>query len=186
MCSKEGGVHQGGWRNASEGSSTGGTPHPRDQRAGKKVCNPPPQPHAGRTPLFFWALPPCDQRQQRIPFSRWVSYWLSASAAVPVLCFINSGGRKGDKEREKLLRKFYPVILIKTLDFHCKTAFFFLKATTFNKSNIFNKLIKYFIPSCTKYFWVHKVIFFLQIKSLFGFYFSSSQFPKKILPSSRL
>lgn len=46
----------------------------------------------------------------------------------PVLRFIASGERGGDEEREKILRKPYLYhSLIKTLDFHCKTAFSFLK-----------------------------------------------------------
>lgn len=67
-------------------------------------------------------FPLAEEACERFPID-WLPQLLS-----PVLLFITSGGREGDKEREKIMRKPYPNhSLIKTLDFLCKAAFSFLK-----------------------------------------------------------
>lgn len=76
---------------------------------------------------------PVIKGDKEFPLAEEACEWLSIDwlpqLLSPVLHFITSGGREGDKEREKILRKPYPNhSLIKTLEFLCKAAFSFLKS----------------------------------------------------------
>lgn len=67
-------------------------------------------------------LPSAEEACEGFPID-WLPQLLS-----PVLRFITSGGREGDKIKKNLRKPFPHRSLIKSLDLYCKAAYSFLKS----------------------------------------------------------